>query len=183
VARLYPGTSVAALLWYLAYKDLVQCDGIRLERPVRPVGGGVVEVRRDACVKIRIDMAEISRRTSTKYAGLKIPCTLSVKNHETTSEHKLLGLQIRVFGTVSGLQYESICGDCKKKENRPGCHSLIDFHSKSDVVLPLRNSDERSISISFSFYCYPKHYNNNDSAYRYVIGCNIISPVLSLIDH
>ena len=158
-------------------------DGISLERPLRPVDGTVVEVRRDACVRIRFDMVEISRSTSTEYAGLKIPCTLSVKNRETTSEHKLLGLQILVFGTVSGLQYESICDDCQKKENRPGSLSLIDFHSKSDVVLPLKNSDDRSICISFAFHCYPKHYNNNDSEYRCVIDCNIIGSILSLIGH
>ena len=158
-------------------------DGIRLERPVCPVDGTVVEMRRDACVRIRFDMAEISRSTSTEYAGLKIPCTLSVKNRENTPKHKLLALHILVFGTVSGLQYESICGDCKKKENRPGSISLIDFHSKSDVVLPLRNSGDRSICISFTFHCYPKHYNNNDLGYRYAIGCNNIAPILSLIDH
>ena len=145
--------------------------------------GTIVDARRDACVKIRFDMAEISRSTSTEYAGLKIPCTLSVKNRETTSEHKLLGLQILVFGTVSGLQYESICDDCKKKENRPGSLSLIDFHSRSDEVLPLRNSDDKSICISFTFHCYPKHYNNNDSGYRCVIDYNLIGSILLLIDH
>ena len=135
-------------------------------------------MRRDACVKIRFDMVEISRNTSTEYAGLKIPCTLSVKNRETTSEHKLLGLQILVFGTVSGLQYGSICDDCQKKENRPGSQTLIDFHSKSDVILPLRNSDDKSICIYFNFHCYPKHYNNDDSGYRCVIDCNIIGSII-----
>ena len=82
---------------------------------------------------------------------------------------KRLGLRVLVFGTTSGIEYESICGDCQKKENRPGSLSLIDCRSKSDVVFPLRNSDDRSIFISFSFHCYPKHYSNNDSQYRYVI--------------
>ena len=139
----------------------------------------MVAVRRDVCVKIRFDMVKISRSTSTKFTGIKIPWTRSVKNRETTSEHKLLGLQILVFGTVSGLQYESICDNCKKKEKWPGSLSLIDFHSGSDVVLPSRNSDDRSICISFTFHCYPKHYNNNDSGYRCVIDCNIICSIVT----
>ena len=114
-------------------------------------------------------MAKISQRTPAEYAGLKIPRTISVKNGENTSTPKLLGLNVLVFGNTSGVKYESICDDCQKKENRPGSLSLIDFRSKSDMVFPLRNNDDRSICISFSFHCYPRHYNNNDLQYRYVI--------------
>ena len=114
-------------------------------------------------------MAKISQRTPAKYAGLRIPRTISVKNSENTSTAKLLGLRVLVFGKTSGIEYESICDACQKKENRPGSLPLINFHSKSDVVFPPRNSEDRSICISFSFHCYPKHYNNNDSQYRYVI--------------
>ena len=148
-------------------------EEIKLERGAPSAGGTVVEVRRDVCVTLRFDMAKISQRTSTECAGLKIPRTISVKNSENTPAHKLLGLRILVFGTTSGLQYGSICDDCQKKENRPGSLSLVDFRSKSDVVLPLRNSDDKSICISFSFRCYPKHYKNGDSQYRCVIRLGI----------
>ena len=100
--------------------------------------------------------------------GLKVPCTISVKNSENTPTPKLLGFRVHVFGTTSEIKHESICDDCQKKENKPGSLSLVDFRPKSDVVFPLSKSDDRSIFISFSFYCYPKDYNN-DSQYRYVI--------------
>ena len=135
-------------------------------------------MRRDTRVALRFDMAKISQRTPGEYAGLKIPPTISVKNSGNTSTPKLLGLRVLVFGTTSGIEYESICGDYQKKENRPGSLSLIDCRSKSDVVLPLRNSDDRSIFISFSFPCYPKHYNNNDSQYWYVIWLRHSSQVI-----
>jgi len=127
-------------------------------------------------------MVEISRSISSEYTGLKIPSTLSVKNRGNTSAHKLLTLQILAFGADSDLQYDSICVDCRRTENRPGALSLIDFHSKSDVVLP-KNNDGSSIFISFTLHCYPKHYNNNDSGYRYVFGCNIIGLMLSFINY
>ena len=114
-------------------------------------------------------MAKMSRRTLAEYPGLKISPTISVKKSENTSTPKLLGLCVLVFGTTSGVENESICGDCQKRENRPGSLSLIDGRSKSDVVFLLRTSDDRSIFISFSFHCYPKHYNNNDLQYWYVI--------------
>ena len=104
-------------------------------------GGTIVEVRHDTCVAFRFDMTEISQRTPAEYPGLKILPTISVKNSENTSTPKLLGLRIFVFGTTSGIEYESIWDDCQKKENRPGSLSLIDFRSKSDAVFPLRNSD------------------------------------------
>ena len=126
-------------------------------------------------------MAKISQRTPAEYAGLKIPRTISVKNSENTSTAKLLGLHVLVFGTSSGIKYESICDDCQKKENRPGSLSLIDFRSKSDVVFPSRNGDDRSICISFSFHCYPKHYHNNDSQYRYVIWLRYLSKSFTII--
>ena len=112
-------------------------------------------------------MAKISQRTSTEYVGLKIRRTSSVQNSENTLAHKLLGLRILVFGTTSGNQYELTCHDCQKREHRSG--PLIKFRSESDVVLSLQNSDDRRICISFSFHCYPKHHNNGDSQYRYVI--------------
>ena len=129
----------------------------------------IVDARHDTCVALRFDMAEISQGTPAEYAGLKIPPTISVKKSENTLTPKLLGLCVLVFGTTSGIENESICGVCQKKENRPGSLSLIDCRSKSDAVFPLRNSDNSSISISLSFHCYPKYYNNNDSQYWYVI--------------
>ena len=149
--------------------ELSPGEEVKLEREVPPAGGTVVEVRRDVCVTLRFDMAKISRRTSIEYAGLKIPLTPSVKRRESTQVHKLLGLRMFVFGTTSGRQYGLICDDCQKKENQPGSPSLVDFRSNSDVILPLRNSDDKSIRISFSFHCYPTHYKNGDSQYRYVI--------------
>ena len=87
-------------------------------------------------------MTKISRRTPAEYAGLKIPCIISVKNSKNTSAPKFLGLRVLVFGTTSVIKYESIRDDCQKRGNRPGSLSLIDFRSKSDIIFPLRNSDD-----------------------------------------
>ena len=57
---------------------------------------------------LRVDMAKISQGTPAEYAGLKIPRTISVKNSENTSTPKRLGLRVLVFGTTSGIEYESI---------------------------------------------------------------------------
>ena len=154
-------------------------EEIKLEKEGPPSGGTIVEVRRDTCVTLRFEMAKISRRTPAEYAGLKISRTISVKNSENTSTPKLLGLRVFVFGTTGGIKYESICDDCQKKENRPGSLFIINFRSKSYAAFPLRNSDHRSICKSFSFHCYPKHYNNNDSQYRCVIRLRYSSQIHS----
>ena len=73
-------------------------------------GGTIVEVRRDTCVALRFDMAKISQRTPAECAGLKIPRTITilVKDSENTSTAKFLGLRVLVFGTTSGIEYDSI---------------------------------------------------------------------------
>ena len=151
---------------------------IKPKKHVPLSGGTIVEVRRDTCMALRFDMAKIPQRTPAENAGFKIPHTISVKNSENTSTPKRLGLRVLVFGTTSGIEYESICDDCQKKENRPDAVSVLDRRFKSDVVLPLRNSDDGRIFISFSFHCYPKHYNNNDSQYWYVIWLRHSSQVI-----
>ena len=112
-------------------------EEIKLERQVPPSGGTIVEVRRDTCVTFCFEMGKIAQRTPAEYAGFKIPCTISVKNSESTSTLKLLGLRVLFFGTTGGIKYESICGDCQKKENRPGSLFIINFRTKSDVVTAL----------------------------------------------
>ena len=91
------------------------------------LGGTIVEVRRDTCVTLRFGMTKISQWTPTEYAGLKIPRTISLKNSENTPTPKLLGLRVLAFEKTSGIEYESICEDCQKKENRPGSSSSSVF--------------------------------------------------------
>ena len=100
---------------------------------------------------------------SVTYDGLKIPSTRSVQNHQDEGGKKLLHLHILVLGATSKTPYNTVCDGCK---NRTGRHDppLLDFHARSNILVP--DSRDNVVSVQFKLSCYSKHRYPNDSEYR-----------------
>ena len=124
-------------------------------------------MRRDICVTLRFEMTRMSQRTSAECASLKIPHTISVKNNENTSTPKLLGPPVLVLEILAIFNTNRSVTTARRR--RIGLVPSRRFSFQERCSLPLRKSDDRRICRSFTFHCYPRHYNNDDSQYRYVI--------------
>ena len=140
--------------------------GIELESP-RPVEGEtIVQVRRDTCVTISFDIPSILRMSAT-YDGLKLPSTPSVRNHGNEGGKKLLYLQIHVLGATSRTLYKAVCYSCKTRAgNRRDGLPLLDFHARSNILVPQENGRNSKVLVAFTLACYSKHRRPNDSEYR-----------------
>jgi hypothetical protein len=130
-------------------------------------GETTVRMRRDTCVNLIFDMQSLLEESAT-YDGLKIPSTPSVKNLDHGRGKKLLHLQIRVLGATTRVTYNTLCQDCKARVgNKNDGLPLLDFHARSNILIPRRNGRSERVRVSFSFACYSKD-RKPDLEYRWV---------------
>ena len=127
-------------------------QGIELESPRPADGETMVQVRRDSCVTLSLELAT--------YDGLKIPSTHSVRSQGNEAGMKLLRLKIRVLGATTKAPYRTLCHECKKREGDK--RAFPDFRAKSNILVPQKNG---RVPVSFFLSCHSKHREPNDSEY------------------
>ena len=128
------------------------------------MGETTVQVRRDACVNLSFDMQSLSRGL-VPYDGLKIPSTPSVRNHDSDVGKQLLHLKIRVLGAVTKAPYDTLCDNCKTRMGNRSDGLLLDFHARSNILVPQKNGRSNKILVLFIIACDSKHRKPNDSEY------------------
>jgi len=149
-------------------------DWLSLSRP-QPEGQ-IVIVRRECQVALDIKLNELpalSGQLPVKWKGLVIPSTANVKTEDYRGEEEFLHISVRVFGADTKREYKAVCGTCSKREGkRRGKPSLVDFHSASNVIKAASKGRQKTglsedwlVQVKFTFTCYPKHQNSNESAY------------------
>ena len=128
--------------------------------------GQIITVRRECKVILDINMRGLPDPPSQQpvtWRGLVVPSTAGVRTDNYRGEQDVLHLSVRVFGADTRREYNSVCKACNKREGKKkGTPSLVDFHAVSDVI---KASEDGLVRVKFQFSCYPKHQNENESAF------------------
>lgn len=99
--------------------------------------------------------------------AIKLPLTKSVTGDDSSSiggAIKPLLLVIIVRGATTREECSRVCDPCEKRiGTKMGSPSLIDFHSRSNILAPKRGI----VRVHFTFSCYP-HHQEEDKQYVYV---------------
>ena len=83
-------------------------------------------------------------------------------NYADPTGENLLEFRIHLYGATTKRRYETVCPVCERREgSRKGAPSLIDFHAESDIIKPR----DGKFRIEFTFCCYPKDHQLEDSEY------------------
>jgi len=121
----------------------------------------VIPVRRECQVVLDINFNELSSVTTRK--SLVIPSTAGVRTDDHYVEWEVVHLSVRVFGTDTQSEYNSVCNACSKLEGKKkGNSSLVDFYAASNVI---KASNDGMAQVKFSFSCYPNHQSPNETGY------------------
>ena len=108
--------------------------------------------------------------TPITYNAVQVPRTPSVRcivdPGSSTFNQNLLRIDIRVLGAKTRTEIKALCSRCQKREGNRTTPSLINFHSKRDI-LDARNGKVR---IDFTFSCYPR--DHEEQYYLYVLFGN-----------
>jgi len=127
---------------------------IRLLKP-EPIQRIVNISRIENNVYLAIDLP-----SQSPWNAIQVPSTKSVITDDSPSigeNVKPLLLVVIVRGATRKQQFDSICDRCEKRVGqRMGSPSLIDFHSRSNIIRP----KGETVHVHFTFCCYSQHHQD-----------------------